>query len=182
MLGEADDRRPRRRLQVGERRQLLVLGLLDVGVYRPSVRTALGISELFLDSLDHLVRERVAELVGVHVRFGCGVVHEIGQEALDDPVLADDLLGACAPRLGEDRLLLLAAFDQALALESLQHLTGRRTGDSEHLGHTRGERCGAGRLRAVLADREGEEVDRLQVLVDGVALCHTLLNCTGRVL
>jgi hypothetical protein len=39
-------------------------------------------------------------------------------------VLADDALGALAPGLGEDRLLLLPALDQPLRLEPLQHLAG----------------------------------------------------------
>ena len=36
-------------------------------------------------------RERAAELVGVHVRLGGRVAHEVGEEPLDDPVLAHDL-------------------------------------------------------------------------------------------
>ena len=71
------------------------------------------------------------------------------------------------PGGGEDRLLVLAALDQALGLEPLQHLAGRRARDAEHLGDPRGDRVRAGR-RAVLADREGEEVDRLEVVVDRV--------------
>ena len=39
----------------------------------------------------------------------------------------------------------------------------------EHLRHARGERRRAGAVRHVLADREGEEVDRLEVLVDRMA-------------
>ena len=69
----------------------------------------------------------------------------------------------------EDRLLLLTALDEAVHLEPLQHLTGRRARDTEHLRHARGDR-GRARRRPVLADREGEEVDRLQVLVDRMAL------------
>ena len=67
----------------------------------------------------------------------------------------------------EQRLLVLAAPDEALLLEPLQHLAGRCAGDAEHLGDARRERGGgSARLRAVLADRERQEVDRLQVLVD----------------
>ena len=86
------------------------------------MRTAVGVAELLLDPDDHVVRERVAELVRVHVRLGGGVAHEIGQQPLDDPVLPDDLLGAGASRRGEDRLLVLAAPDEAVGLEPLQHL------------------------------------------------------------
>ena len=56
--------------------------------------------------------------------------------------------------------------------EPLQHLPGRRTRDAEHLRDPRGKRERAAGLRAVLADRKGEEVDRLQVLVDRVTLSH----------
>ena len=66
----------------------------------------------------------------------------------------------------EDRLLVLAALDEAVGLEPLQHLARGGARDAEHLGHARGERRRARRLRPVLADREGEEVDRLEVLVD----------------
>ena len=69
-----------------------------------------------------------------------GVPHEVGQEPLDDPVLAHDTLCPFAARLGEKRLLLLAALDQALGLEALQHLPGRSARDVEHLGDARGER------------------------------------------
>ncbi len=84
-------------------------------------------------------------------------------------MLADDALGALAAGLGEERLLLLAALDQAFGLEPLQHLAGRGARDVEHLGDARGERRRAGAVRRVLADREGEEVDRLEVLVYRVA-------------
>jgi hypothetical protein len=83
-------------------------------------------------------------------------------------VLADHPLGALDPGLGQERLLVLAALDEPVGLEPLQHLAGRGTRDAEHLGDARGDR-GRVRIGLVLADREGEEVDRLEVLVDGVA-------------
>ena len=88
------------------------------------MRTAVGPAEALVDPVDHLVRERVTHLVGVHVRLRRGVAHEVGQEALDDPVLADDPLGALDADGRQDRLLLLAALDEALGLEALQHLSG----------------------------------------------------------
>src|SRR5580765_3210276 len=66
-------------------------------------------TELVVDALDHLLGERVAELVGALVRLRAGVAHEVGQEPLDDPVLADDPLGALAAGLREQCLLALAA-------------------------------------------------------------------------
>src|SRR4029078_5114742 len=95
---------------------------LDLGIDRPAVRAALRMAELVVDPLDHVVVERVRDLVGALVRFVNRVPHEIGEEPLDDPGLADDTLGALAAGLGEERLLLLASLDQALGLEPLQHL------------------------------------------------------------
>ena len=114
------------RPELGERDEPLVLGLLDVGIDRPAVRAAVGPAEALVDPLDHLVGERVAHLVGVDVRLGGGVAHEVGQEALDDAVLADDLLGALDAGGRQDRLLLLAALDEPLGLEALQHLARGR--------------------------------------------------------
>ena len=136
------------------------------------MRTAIGIPETLLDPLDHVFRERVPEEVGLDVRLGRRVAHEVGEQPLDDPVLADDPLGALAPRLREQRLLVLAPLDQPLALEPLQHLPGRRPRDAEHLGHSRGQGRRPASERPVLADRKGEEVDRLEVLVDRMSLRH----------
>ena len=133
VLGETHDRGARAGLEVGQRLELAVLDLLEVRVDRPAVRTAVRVPELLLDALDHVVAERAAELVGVHVRLGGGVAHEVGEQALDHAVLADD--GACALGAGrrEDRLLVLAALDEALRLEALQHLAGRGPRHAEHL-------------------------------------------------
>ena len=73
-------------------------------------------------------------------------------------------LGALDAGLGEDRLLLLAALDEALRLEPLEHLAGGRARHAEHLRDARRDRALA--RRPVLADREREEVDHLEVLVD----------------
>ena len=56
------------------------------------------------------------------------------------PVLADDAVRALDPLRREDRLLLLAALDEAVGLEPLQHLAGRRARDAEHLGDARRDR------------------------------------------
>ena len=172
MLGEPHDRRVRAGLQRGERREHGVLLLLHVGIDGPPVRAAFGVAELLVDPLDHLVAERVAELVGALVRLVARVAHEVGEQPLDDAVLADDALGALAAARREERFLARAALDQAFGLEALQHLAGRRARDMQHLGHARGERGRSGALRRVLADREREEIDRLQVLVDRVTLRH----------
>ena len=90
------------------------------------MRAAVGPAEALVDPLDHLLGERVAHLVGVDVRLGGRVAHEVGQEPLDDAVLADDLLRALDPGRREDRLLLLAALDEPLRLEPLEHLARGR--------------------------------------------------------
>ncbi len=160
-------------VELRERDELRVLGLLELGVDGPAVRAAVGAAEPVVDPLDHLVGERVAELVRMDVRLGRRVAHEVGEEALDDPVLAHDALRALGALGREDRLLLLAALDEPLGLEPLEHLAGRRARDAEHLGDARRDRGRPGG-GPVLADREGEEVDRLEVLVDRVPvrLCH----------
>ena len=134
VLGQADDRGARARLELGQRRELAVLGLFEVGVDRPAVGAAVGMAEPLADALDHVVAEALADLVGVHVGLGRGVAHEVGQEPLDDPVLAHHALGPLAPGGGQDRLLVLASLHEALGLETLQHLAGRGTRDAEHLG------------------------------------------------
>ena len=163
---------PGRRGEVRERGELAVLALLEFGVDRPAVRAALGVAEPLVDALDHVVAERVAELVGVDVRLGGGVAHEVGEQPLDDPVTAHDSLGPLPARRRQDRLLVLAALDEPVLLEPLEHLAGGRPGDAEHLRDARGERRRARRRRPVLADREGEEPDRLEVFVDRVTLGH----------
>ena len=175
MLGEAHDRRARAGLELGERRQIRILGLLHRRVDRPPVRAALGAAQAPVDPFNHLVRERVAELVRVHVCLGGRVPHEVGQEPLDDPVLPDDPLRSHTPARSQERLLARAALDQALGLEPLQHLAGRRARHAEHLGHSGRERQRPARRR-VLPDREREEVDRLEVLVDRVALRQTVTS------
>ncbi len=168
MLGQPHDRGLGARLEVGERLELAVLGLLELRVDRPPVRAAVGVAELLVDAVDHLVAEGSAQFVSMDVRLGGRVAHEIGQQPLDDPVLADDAARPIGPGGREDRLLVPAALDEPFGLEPLQHLPGRGTRDVEHLGHARGDRLAAARHRLVLPDREREEVDRLQVLVDSV--------------
>ena len=53
-------------------------------------------AEALVDPLDHLVAERVAELVRALVGLVARVAHEVGQQPLDDPVLPDDPFGAGA--------------------------------------------------------------------------------------
>ncbi len=169
MLGEPHDLGAATGPQIGERDELGVLGLLDVRLDRPPMGAAVRMPQSLVHPLDHVVRERVAELVGVHVGLGGGVAHEIRQEALDQTVLADDALGPLDPGRRQDRLLVLTPLDEPFGLEALQHLPGRCAGDAEHLGDARGDRIRR-RRRPVFADREREKVDRLEILVDRMPL------------
>ena len=54
--------------------------------------------------------------------------------------LRTTLRARSAPAGGEDRLLVLAALDEPLGLEPLQHLARRGARDAEHLGDARGDR------------------------------------------
>ena len=127
-------------------------------------------AELLIGPLDHVVGERVPELVGVDVRLAGGVPHEIREQPLDDPVLADHQLRPRDSGLGQECLLVLATFDEPFGFQPLQHLTGGCSRDAEHLGHPGGDRRRRVRIGPVLADREGEEIDRLQILVDRMSL------------
>jgi hypothetical protein len=180
VLGESHDRRRPPRVELGERDELRILRLLDLRLDGPAVRAAVRMAEALVDPLDHLVGERVAELVGVDVGLRGRIPHEVGQEPLDDPVLTNDALRPFGPDLGEDGLFLLAALHEPIDLEALQHLTRRGARHSEHLGDSGGNRGRSGR-RPVLADREREEVDRLEVLVDRMTLraCHVCLRVDG---
>ena len=57
--------------------------------------------EALLDPGHHVVAERVAELVGVDVRLGGRVAHEVREEPLDDAVLAHDALGGSERAISE---------------------------------------------------------------------------------
>ena len=134
------------------------------------MRAPVGPTQALVDALDHLVGERVAELVGVHVRLGRGVAHEVGEEALDDAMLADDSAGRarlpsgvriasfCSPR---------STRPSASSRFSISPADARETPSISATREAIAVEPGRG---PVLADREGEEVDRLEVLVDGVAL------------
>jgi primosomal protein N' (replication factor Y) (superfamily II helicase) len=172
VLGEPHDLGALALAKIGERLELPVLGLLEVHVDGPAVWTAFGLTELFLDAIDHVVGERVPEQVRLHVGLGGRVAHEVGEEPLDDAVLADDALGVLAALRGQDRLLVLAALDEAVGLEALEHLSGRRARDAEHVGDAHRQCWGTLRFRLVLPDGEGQEVDRLEIVVDGVPSRH----------
>ena len=104
--------------------------------------------------------------LGALVRLRARVAHEVGEQPLDQPVLADDALGALAPGLREQRFFPRAALDEPFGFEPLEHLARRRPRDAEHLRNPRRQRRRSAGERTVLADRKSEEVDRLEVLVD----------------
>jgi hypothetical protein len=145
-------------MSVSQRRRLLFSSCSNAGS-SATVRAAVRVAEPDLDPLDHVVRERVAELVGVHVRLA-GRGHEVGQQALDDPVLADDALGPldpvsvrsppyCSPR------------STSPSVSSRRGISPTRRADAEHLRDPGGDRRRAVRIGLVL-DQEGQGVDRLK--------------------
>ena len=179
VLGEAHDRRARRpAASVGERRELAFSACSTSGSTGQPCGQRSGWPS-FSSIRSTISSVNVSPSSSARsCASAAGVAHEVGEEPLDDPVLADDALGALAAGRREERLLALAALDQPFGLEALQHLAGRRARDVEHLGDARGERGRAGAARRVLADRKGEEVDRLEVLVDRVARpSHRRLSC-----
>ena len=123
MLRKADDLRARPGLEIGERLQLAVFRLLEVGVDRPAVGTAVRIAQLPGDAVDHVVSERVAEEVGLLVRLGRRIAHEVGEQALDDAVAAHDALGLAASLGREDRLLVLPSLDETFRAAASQRAT-----------------------------------------------------------
>jgi hypothetical protein len=139
VLRKPHDLGARARLELGQRLQLEILRLLEVRVHGPAVRAAVGVAELLCDPLDHVLRERVPEQVGLLVRLGGGVAQEVGEEALDDSVAADDAFGDLPSLPRQDRLPVLAALDESLALEPLEHLAGGGPGDSEHVRDSYGQ-------------------------------------------
>src|SRR5436190_2462625 len=58
-----------------------------------------------------------------------GDAEDIGQEALDQPVAADDGLGLATAPLREGERLVIGTFDVAVALEPADHLVDRRRGE-----------------------------------------------------
>ena len=74
---------------------------------------------------------------------------------------------------------MLAALDEALRLEALQHLARRGAGDAEHVRDAHGEGGRALRVRAVFPDGKSQEIDRLEVVVDRVSRRHLRDDPTG---
>ena len=170
VFGESDDRRTVTDGQLVERTEVAVLGLFLLGVDRPAVRATLGVPESLGGALDHVVGERRAQDVCLFVGLGRGVAQKCGQEALDQPVATDHVFGGLLARLGQDCLFALTALHQALVLEALHHLADGRLGHAQHLG----DACRKRRLitdhRPILAHGKSQEVDRLEVVVDRVAV------------
>jgi hypothetical protein len=70
----------------------------------------------------------VLEVLGLLVDVVPGDAHHVGQEALDQAVARDDVLGVLAAVLGEGDRLVGVAGDVAVALQPAKHLVhgGRR--------------------------------------------------------
>ena len=97
MLGEAHDRRAAAGPEVGERRQLAVLGLLDVGSTGHPCGQRSGSEAFGIRSIMSSVNVSPSSSA-CSCDSAARVAHEVGEQALDQPVLADDPLRALAAR------------------------------------------------------------------------------------
>ena len=82
-------------------------------------------------------RHRVLEPLGLLVDLVPRDPEDVGEEALDQPVAADDALGVLAPVVGEGERLVGGPGDVAVALEPADHLVDRRRGQlhgARHVG------------------------------------------------
>ena len=123
-----------------------------------AVRAGLGVAHRGAHVRLEARRHRVLELLGLLVHVVPRDPHHIGQEALDHPVAADDLLGVPAPRLGELDHALGVALDVPVALEAAEHLVDGRRGKLHGPGQV-----GAGHRQAGLEQPE----QHLEVLLLG---------------
>ena len=152
---EAQDRDLGAELAVGQRHAVDALADPDRVAVRAGQRVADARAHVGLEARRH----RVLEVLGLLVHLVPRHADDVGQEALDHPVAADDALGVGAAGLGEaDRAVGVAA-DVAVALEPADHL---RDGRRREL-HRAGE-VGGGHRQAGLEQPE----QRLEVLLLGV--------------
>ena len=151
---EAEHAHARALLDVGERHALLALALED----RVAVRAGLRVADRAQHALLDHRRHPVLEPLGLLVDLIPGNVEHVGEEALDQPVAADDAGRVLLARVGELERLVGRAGHVAVGLEPADHLVDRRR---RHL-HRSGD-VGSGDRQAGLL----EPVDDLEVLLLG---------------
>jgi hypothetical protein len=110
-------------LDVREQRALLADALDD----RVAVRAGGGVADRCPHPLLQHRAHRVLDPLGLLVDLVPGDVEDVGEEALDHPVAADDVAGVLAARLGEGERFVLFPLDVAVVDQPADHLVhGRR--------------------------------------------------------
>ena len=167
---EAHDADPRADLDVAERHADDAVADVD----RMPVRARLGVADRGEHArLEHR-RHRVLEPLGLLVHLVPRDPEHVGEEALDQPVAADDALGVLAPVLGEGEHLVGAARDVAVALEPADHLVHGRRRELHRARDVRPRHRQAGLL---------EPEDGLEVLLlgdGGVVVRHAVILSSAR--
>ena len=159
---EAQDHDAGAHLDVGER------DALDAGAGgdRMAVRARLRVADRGEHARLQDGRHRVLEALGLLVDLVPWDPEDVGEEALDEAVAADDPLGVLLAGAGEGDRLVAGALDVAVLLEAADHLVDGR----------RGELHGARDVRA--GHREAglvEPVQRLEVLLLGLFACSVAI-------
>jgi EmrB/QacA subfamily drug resistance transporter len=127
---EAQDRHARAGLHVGQRHALDA----RAGDDRMPVGARLGVADRGQHArLEHR-RHRVLQALGLFVDLVPRDPEDVGQEALDQPVAADDALGVLLPGGREGDRLVVAARDVAVAFEPADHLVHRGRGQLHRAG------------------------------------------------
>ena len=125
---------------------------------RIAVRVAVGIAERGGDPLLEVLADVVLEHLGLVVDLVPGHPEGLGEERLEQPVMADHLEGHPLPRRGQLDAPVGLVADQAELGHPLDHRRHRSRRDAEPLGEGRGPD------RPRLA--RGERVDGLRVVLD----------------
>ena len=98
-------------------------------VDRMAVRAGLRVADRGEHALLEHGRHRVLEPLGLLVHLVPRDAEDVGEEALDQPVAADDALGVLAAVVGELQRLVGGSRDVAVALEAADHLVHGRRGE-----------------------------------------------------
>ena len=151
---EAQDPDRRAGLAVGERHAVDAAA----GVDRMAVRARLGVADGGEHPLLEHRRHRVLDPLRLLVHLVPRDPEHVGEEALDHPVAAHDVLGVLAAGVGEGQRAVGPARDVAVALEPPDHLVDGRRGQLHGPGDV-----GAGHRQPRLVEPE----DGLEVLLLG---------------
>ncbi len=118
-----------------------------------------GVAQARGDQLLELLGEHVLEHLGLGVHAVPGHPELLGEEQLEQPVVAQHLERDAAPLLGQPHAAVGLVLDQPDVGELAHHRRDRARGDAEALGEL------GGRDRGALTDLQ--RVHRLGVVLDG---------------